>query len=336
MISHSDILSEPVVDALGRLRGRLERREDLRDEIRTVLSLLADLPPDKIAQADRAIANAASLYLPYRTGSDVLPSSRSVWAQQLLQTPGLEYLFLFHRDGRVREAALLKITGGLPTPFLFAAVLWRLNDWAAEVRAAAVRCADRSFPTTAPDVIARTATALLVRQSTWGRWNDERTILDRVLVRHDVAEHLAGLIAGSATGPLASLVRYALRTSALDPHLKRIALEATQPAVRAVALHAIIWGEAEWPSGYAWEWIDKSMGIRRRVIVSDRRPLVVDCSREAMIARGIEDRSAIVRRVALDGVMRYLSGTSTGRGYAAALVGDRSASVRERAEFILR
>lgn len=301
------------------------------------LDLLAQLPPGQVARADGAIAAAANLY--YRRPPSLLGSlfSRRLSDKALLfRTPGLEYLFLFHRDGRLREAALHKITGGLPTPFLLASIQWRLNDWAAPVREAAVRCASRSFPATDPAVVARAATALLVRQASWKRWHSERAVVDKVFARDDVAEHLAGLLCRDVTGPLASVLRHALRTPALDPHLERIAFGSVQPSVRALALDALVNGRAEWPSGFVWQWVDKSMGLRRKVTVFDHRDLSIALPKEDLIARGIKDRSAVVRRVALAAVIRHFPGTPKGREYAAALLADPSPSVRERAEFILR
>lgn len=138
------------------------------------------------------------------------------------------------------------------------------------------------------------------------------------------------------TGPQASTLRYALRTPSLDRHLERIANFAVQPSVRALALNALIDRKAEWPSGTAWQWVDKSMGLRRRVTVFDHRLLTVAPPHGALIAGGVSDRSAVVRKAALTGVIRHLPGSAEARAFAAPLVVDRSPSVRERAEFILR
>lgn len=336
-MDRTSLLSAELLGALTEVGAKLRQGDDVAAELDTTLKLLASLKPGHVAKADGEIANAADLYRhPPQPLLGRLLAPRLSDAEQLLRVPGLEYLFLFHRDGRLREAALLKITGGLPSPFLFAAVLWRLNDWAEPVRQAAARCASRAFPITDPTVVARTAAELLVRQASWSRWRDERAILDQVFGRDDVAAQLAELVAFERTGPQASTLRYALRTSALDRHLERIAQEAAQPSVRAVALHALIDGKAEWPSGTAWQWIDKSMGLRRRVKVFDCRPLTVFPARDALIERGVNDRSAAVRRVALAGVIRHLPGTAKARAFATMLVADRSPSVRERAEFILR
>lgn len=317
--------------------AKLRERGNARAELDRVLDMLADLPPGQIAKADGAIATAADLYVyPPRSFMRRLLSPLPSEAAQLATLQGLEYLFLFHHDGRLREAALLKIDEGLPTAFLVAAVLWRLNDWAAPVRQAAARCADRSFPLTAPALIAQAVAELLVRQASWRRWGDERGIVDRVMSREDVAAHLADLIVAAKTGPQGSTLRSALRVPALDQHLRRIAQEAAQPFVRAVALGALIDGKAEWRAGTAWAWTDKSMGCRRRIPVIEARPLSVAVPRRAYIEQGLKDRSAAVRKMALDALARHFPGTSEARALASPLLEDRSPSVRARAEFILR
>jgi hypothetical protein len=337
MIVRSTILPSDLQDALAEVSAKLEHGNQLGPELDRALGLLKELSPAQIGRVDSAIAEAAHLHhrAPQRFLTGLL-FPRATDRELLFQAPGLEYLFLFHRDGRLREAALLKITGGLPTPFLFAAVVWRLNDWVAPVREAAVRCARRSFPATAPDVIAQAATALLVRRLSWQRWTDERTILNEELSRADVAEHLTQLLIHGATGPLSSVLRSALRTSELDPYLMRLAVEALQPSVRAVALDALINGKATWTAGYVWQWVDKSMGRQRRVPTFDSRVLTVAPQRIPLITDAVTDRSAIVRGVALTGVVRHLLGTPEGRALAAPLLTDRSPFVRETAKFIVR
>lgn len=337
VITQSALLSSELVAALAEVSAKLRASDDAASSLSVALDLLAHLDPGHVARADGEIATVAGLdRQPPQSLLGKIFSPRPSGASQLLRTPGLEYLFVFHRDGRLREAALLKITGGLPSPFLFAAVLWRLNDWAEPVRQAAARCASRSFPATNPAVVARTAAELLVRQASWRRWQEERSILDEVFGRSDVAAELANLMAAATTGPQASMLRHALRTPVLDQYLEQLAFDATQPAVRAVALRTLIDGKAEWPSGAAWRWIDKSMGLRRRETVFDHRSLKIPPSRAILIKHGIRDKSAAVRRVALTGVIRHMLGTEEARAFAEPLQFDRSSSVREKAEFILQ
>ncbi len=331
------LLSPALVASLTEVGNKLKTGEDPARPLKTALALLSDIDPGHVARVDGEIAAAADLHRQVHLSPlSRLFTRQPSGAAQLLRTPGLEYLFIFHRDGRLREAALLKVTGGLPNPFLFAAVLWRLNDWAEPVRQAATRCANRSFPITDPGIVAQTAAELLVRQASWRRWREERAIIDQVFGRSDVAAELAGLMSSATTGPQASTLRYALRTPALDRHLETLAFYATQPAVRAVALAALIDGKAEWPSGKAWRWIDKTYGLRRRETTFDHRPLARTVSRQNFIARGVADKSAVVRRVALTGIIRHMLDTTDARAWAASLLSDRSKSVRERAEFIVR
>lgn len=340
MIGGSKFLSPALHVALAEIGQKLARSERIGDELVRAVDLISDLSPADIARADSAIADAALLHHHRQ-----VPSRVSLWlrfrtnvsdTEQLLRTPGLEKLFIFHRDGRLREAALVRLSGGLPNPFLFAAIAWRLNDWAAPVRAAAVLCARRCFPATAPAVVAATARALLVRRLTWARWAHERQPLDEAFSRADVAKYLADIFIQSRTGPAATMLRHALRSPAIDLYLDEIVRRAVQPVVRAVALETLVDRRAKWPIGYTWEWIDKSMGLRRRVIAFDNRDVDIATSKGDLITRGVHDHSAAVRRVALDAVMRHLSRTSEGQEFAAKLAEDRSSSVRERAAFILR
>ena len=143
------VLSSAMYAALVDIGRILARGEPVGRELDRALDLMASLSAGDIARADLAIANAALLHN-YRPR----PSRVGLWlrlrtdvsdAERLLLTPGLASLFIFHRNGRVREAALARLSGGLPNPFLFAAVAWRLNDWVPQVRAAAVCCARRVF-----------------------------------------------------------------------------------------------------------------------------------------------------------------------------------------------
>ncbi|MDT8757645.1 hypothetical protein MZO42_02945 [Sphingomonas psychrotolerans] len=161
-------------------------------------------------------------------------------------------------------------------------------------------------------------------------------MLEKAFSREDVAEELANLMSAATTGPQASTLRHALRSPALDQHLERLAFSATQPSVRAVALGTLIDGRAEWPSRTELRWIDKSMGLRRHETVFDHRLLEKTPSRYALIKRGLSDKSPVVRRVALAGIIRHMLDTAQARTLAAPLVSDRSSSVREKAVFILR
>ncbi|WFU05755.1 hypothetical protein QA648_21550 (plasmid) [Rhizobium sp. CB3171] len=255
----------------------------------------------------------------------------------LEQTPGLEFIYIFHSDGYVREASLDKITGGLQSPFLVAAVMWRMNDWVGPVRTAAFFCAQRVFPLTQPDIIARAALDLLKRQHGWERWDElERSMIDDLYARPDIAAELAKLMIQQTTGPTPSTFRHALRTPLLDAHLEDISTQSVNPMVRAIAAEALIDRMARWRSGFRWDWIDKRYNLKRWTPTCSGRVLVCSVSPTVVAERAIMDRSPQVRRVVLDCIGRNSLPADVGRQYARQVEFDRSPAVREAAAFILR
>ncbi len=241
--SSSSVLPPYLSAALGLIASKLELRQGIDRELGDVLRWFDELPPSVIVRAATEISLTAKLHPSWRPPS--------IDPGQLERVHGLEYLFIFHNNGYIREAALQKITSGLSGPFMFAAVACRLNDWALPVRAAAVECARRVFPLTDAEVIAQAAVVLLSREHSWRRWseNNERTVLQEAFARADVGQCLADIISKKETGAVGWLLRCALRQSALDPYLERLAREAVQPAARAIALQSLIDGYANWPNG---------------------------------------------------------------------------------------
>lgn len=338
MTATGSILPQELTIALTRIGSRLEQQLSVEPEIVGVLALLNELPPDKLLRTESEIRAAASLYQWRRQAPLIarLFSPMLTDLNQLKRVAGLEYLFVFHGDGYVREAALQKMNGELPSALMFAAVAWRLNDWAAPVRKAAVKCADRTFKQTSADKIAEAALSLLTREMSWGRWNEERSILEDAFARPDVVASVADVIATRRTGAMAKVLRHAMRADGFDTHLDRIARDAVQPAVRAIAVQSLIDGFVKWPDGWHYRWIDKSLGIRRREITYRQRELTVSSQRDSMIIAGIADRATVVRNVALTALIRYRLDTDEARNLARPLLLDRSKSVRERAGFILQ
>ncbi len=250
--------------------------------------------------------------------------------------PRYAWIFLFHFNGRVREAALDALVDPPATPFAFAAIALRLNDWAQPVRAAAVRCAERLFPRTAPDLSAWTALALVDKAFEWGRWGEERQALDAVFANPEVAARVAPLFLTRANGPLAARLRRLLRYPGFDGDLPNLARAAVQPSVRATALKCLIDRKVSWPVGHEWRWIDKTYGWRQRILLLDSRPLVVDQDVDTLIRQGLADRSAVVRRVAADALVEHRSSVRGVDELIARMAADRSPSVRERADYMVR
>ncbi len=328
--------------ALATIGKRLGQERRIEPALAAHLLELHHLAPEMAIKADREIAETARLHswrpvkLSFFTRLEELFVSRLTSLTQLKEVEGLEYLFLFHRDGYLREAALRKISGPLPSAFAFAAVSWRLNDWVQPVRAAAVDCAKRSFPLTPAPIVASAALALLPRKNTWARWRDEKSPIESVFDRADVSAALADAIIQQVTGPTAKALRCALENDALDPYLVAISLRARQPQVRALAFQTMINGHATWPNGWQWRWVDKSMGVRKREPVLAQRNLTTAADKDAIISACASDKSAMVRKLALADVIRFSLRSAQAQILAEALANDSSPAVRERAEFILR
>ena len=243
----------------------LANGEPVGEALPTAIAGLNALPPTAISQVAYKVADTAKLYR-RQPSDDWFPDlfrKQLTHTEQLLQFPDLRFLFLFHYDGRLREAAVQRLADGLPSPFLFAALAWRLNDWVEPVRHAALRSAERCFPQTDPKIVAAAAEALLLRQDSWGRWSDERNAVDAAYQRPDVARALALRLAESITGPSARVLRKASRSEVLDDYLLQLAVEARQPSVRVVAVQFLTNGKATWQSGWQYKWVDKSWGCER-------------------------------------------------------------------------
>jgi len=309
-----------------------------------ILTDIEDLPADAVSRAAHEINAGVRLgwvrpaprkrgVLDLFLGAPVGPPSER---ELMTADPRYARLFLFHSDGRIREAALDALVEPPATPFAFAAIALRLNDWAEPVRAAAVRCAERLFPLASPELTARTAIDLVDKAFRWRRWGQERQALDAVFANPAVAAHVAPLFLTGANGPLATRLRQLLRYPGFDRGLAELARDAVQPSVRAAALKCLIERKVHWPVGHGWKWIDKAYGLRRRVVLTESRELATDQDPEALIRQGLVDRSAVVRRVAADALIEHRASVRDLDQLIARMTADRSPSIRERADYMIR
>ncbi|MDH2344904.1 hypothetical protein [Bradyrhizobium sp. SSUT77] len=326
-------------------------------ELKEVLDELAKLPAESIARASSEIAASARLdrrlsrNAPIRVvprGRFSLPLSWKVFAfdrikkdppteRDLLKiNPDYAWLFLFHPNGHIREAALWHINTPPRSPFFLAALAWRLNDWVGQVRQAARRCIERIGAGVSSEVAAETGLYLLSRHLIWGRWRDEAKTLDRILAREDVIAAIADRLRMRTTGPMAACLRNALRHPGIDRHLPALAAQAIQPSVRAVAYQSLISGKARWQTGYDWIWVDRVYGSRKRVPAFGTRELERSRPMASDIADGLRDRSAFVRKIVADAMIVVRAELPDERGVVALIADDPSPAVRSRADFMLR
>jgi hypothetical protein len=351
---------QPILSpSLSAKLAALATRPATRRELDEILTELAALPAHLVVRASREIATRAGLgwWQPERRPRQVIPTRRAtpffqwirdqLWRQSspvpspsdwelLAANADLAWLFLFHPSGRLREAALNHITTPPTSPFLLAALAWRLNDWAEPVRQAAKQCLTRIAPDVTAAVAADAAVYLLDRRFVWNRWRDEANILDLVFERDDVLARLATRLQKQSTGPLAACLRYALQYPGMDQHLPRLVKAAVQPSVRAVAYKCLISGKAAWLVGFEWAWIDKAYGLRKRMPVFASRDIRTPRPAAEWIREGIHDKSPIVRRVAADALVGARAQVPDADNLIAHLAKDRSPAIRSRADFMLR
>lgn len=331
------LLSPSLTARLGTLASP---RWNADAELQTILAELSTLPAHLIVRASREIAVAAQLgWQPF---TDLMRSAfvgEPVYVRDLAlmrRSPDYAWLFLFHPSGHMREAALDAIQDPPRSPFFSAALAWRLNDWAEPVRRAARRCGERVLQHTAADVAADAALYLLDRHLVWGRWSGEAKVLDRMFDRKEVMVRIAAQLSRRATGPMATCLRQILRYQGFDEHLPGLAANAIQPSVRAIAYRCLISGQATWPVGYEWAWIDKVYGLRQRVPKLETRGIQRSVPLSTIAGNAVRDRSAFVRTIAADALIIIRAQVPDLEALIAVLETDRSPAVRSRADFMRR
>lgn len=299
---------------------------------------IAGLPAAAVSTAAYEIRGAARMnwWTVQRPFLLRLFTTRKTPAMLMVEQPRFAWLFLFHGDGRIRQAALDRLETPPTSPFFLAALAWRLNDWASEVRAAAKAAAERLLPATSPDIIASVAMDLLDREFHWSRWTDEVAPLNAAFARPDVVAALAEIFLRSPNGPLANRLRYVLRYPAYDAWLPSLARDAVQPSVRATALKCLVTKRVSWPIGFEWKWIDKTYGERRREMALDSRLIEPSAPLDRLIVQGLRDPSPVVRRVAADALIEHRGQMSGVAELIAGLAKDRNPSLRERADYMIR
>jgi hypothetical protein len=303
-------------------------------ETASVEERLGALPPVMAVRLEPRIAAALQPVPRYMWRYDA--GDRNNVLDRLSAAPRLSSIFLFHPDGYVREAALHTISGPIQSPFYFAAICWRLNDWALSVRSAALACAGRTFSETPALVVAEAKIALQVRMGGWGRWRHEKLAVDRVFSRADVEAIFLNTLLGSGDGGTIRLVREALRSPDFDHNLAKLAMSAKLPHLRAVALKVLLSGFVSWRTGYDWTWENKIYGRKRRIAVIQKRPVSSTVSIMALIEHAAGDRSSLVRKIAADGLIDHWQSLANRDVILERLSGDPSPAVRERVDYISR
>ncbi|MGB6120162.1 MAG: hypothetical protein WBF87_18260, partial [Mesorhizobium sp.] len=251
-----DPATRELVAALSLLAEARDKGQATKADVALVVSKLGAMPPDFVPMAANQIA-----FWMRPTGASSwhggLLSRFFVSDQDVVKLPGGQWLGVFSHDGFVRETSLQRIHGGAPTPFFLAGIVLRLNDWVPEVRRAAQYCAARVFPATKAATIVAAAPFIMGRRWQWSRWTSERSLVDAMFDRADLAAELSVWFLVARQGPIGRLLRDALRRPTLDAYLEKMAVDAWSPAVRSIALDCLIERRARWRSGRKWEGTSK-------------------------------------------------------------------------------
>lgn len=298
------------------------------------------IQPDDIRKAERFIRIEFSLYSRWQ-GERYQDALRNTEIEAVKQIAGLSSVFIFHGDGRVREAALKHFHEPLASPVSVYGLFWRLNDWAPQVRQATQNTLNRLMPVTSADVIVPALRILLPHVMNWGRWSQEgQETLDVTLMRSDVLEMLIDDIVTTRQAQLGYQFREICRNSAVDQHLERMFYKAQLPHIRAMALDALLSQTVIWPTRERRQvWIDRYMGRYRIEQVFIKRDVTVTIDPYSLIVAGALDRAAIVRKRAASALIAYRNFPEIGSKLdevAASLENDPSIAVRGRIDFYKR
>lgn len=250
----------------------------------------------------------------------------------------LPFLFLFQGNGFLREWALKQIDEPLRSAFEIIVLADLANNWVEPVRLAADQAIERCYPETSPHLFAEAFSYFQRTHQSWQRWSPSSSqSIERYFGTKQVIGNLVHeLISDRVRHPVATF-RSSLRYVHTDRHLMRVFQAALNPSLRALALKCMIMGEAPWVDGYEWEWIDKSMGKRRRTPRYVTRKISHDFPRKDLIRDAMVHRSAQVRVVAAQALIDIGEELEIDVLAKAKLMEDDvSPAVRSRVNFLIR
>lgn len=267
------------------------------------LSFLRDrINPLEFATAERQIRDEFSMHSYYSIELGDLPLKAT--RASLRRRPELASVLLFHGNGRIREAALESMKGPLQLPIVFYGLVSRLNDWSPRVRSTARNAFARCFSETTPEVLLPAVWILLLNSKRWRRWEAEREFIFSVLNRHDLVTELVRKVANEERGGSSQLLRILCGSPHIDPLVPYLATQARKPHVRAIAVRSMAMGKVCFDDGTVErQWIDKSQG-RFRLAPKLAERLIGGYDTVALLSAALVDKSVIVRKEALDALIR--------------------------------
>lgn len=328
------VLPEEAQRAIRELDGGGGSIPDQTRRIDAYRAALSALEPDIVAQASVEIREIGGLYQRNRPG--VL--RRLLPGQPARQADGSGWFIQFHGNGFEREAAIRHLNDAPRSPFEFVAIVYRMNDWAIQVRNAAFDYAERHFPHVEPDIVGKAAFFLFRQARLLSRWEPRAAkLVEDTLYDERVLPFIKDRLLHAAEGPVVRVLRAAMKRPDLDPFLPELALGAKSAAVRACAAEVLLNGRAQWADGYKRVWVDKVYGISRREPDLQRRPLSVSADIREHLEAASKDKSAQVRRIAASVLIGQLDNPQYWHAeIATKLKDDKNPGVASRMEFYFR
>jgi hypothetical protein len=307
--------------------------------LHVVLDKLQDMPVDAISQGAHRISNAIYFYEP--TPSDRFFSNwkrpKLLRKDLLAQHPPLAWLMLLSSNGYMREAALQLIDEAPRSPFLFAVLVARLNDWVPQVQLAAKTSYEKLKAKLEPETVAAASPYILRRLSLGTRYPEELpSLLRALLLRRDVVAAIANRFLTETSGGLISQFRICLENPEFDEHLLKAARQSKNAGIRREAYRNLLRGYAEKLVGTEFKYTNKIYGEGRWMPVFSQRTIQVTEGLNALIDYGLADTSAKVRRLTADAVVVHRAKLKNVPKLIKMLLSDKNVAVRERGDFLQR
>jgi hypothetical protein len=227
---------------------------------------------------------------------------------------GAAFALMTVNSGHTREAAVRAVTE-VPGAFCLALMIYRLNDWVPEVRAATEEKL-LSLNHELPDKTIADCYELLVDFKRFRRAGGVgRSIVERLISRAGVDKIIRESLLSGGHDRALQLLRLVLRSDHLDEDLERLATVAHHANVRTLAMRTLLEGRFYWKD--------------RGALTS--RPVSFTGSKDALARKALEDHSLRVKLAGLDHVIANLAGWTDPQESLVAFATHRSLPLAKRA-----
>ncbi len=329
-MQNSQEKTKEIVSAIKEFASSINSANNGAGDMTALANATSKLELKNIDHWERLIRNEFINY------SDLfIQSNWRFWVKPINQ---LTWLDIISGDGHKREESLYALSGAAPNAFFLTLVIRRLNDWVPQVRKAARAVIPLAIKNSKPEHIVEALTVVLLSWDSWGRIEKA----DKQLILHLInTEGLAVLfkskLISSVSGPMPSLFSQLARTDILDNYLNEIATDAMQPYMRAKAFRSLFEKRIFWIVGQEWKWTNKVYGEGKLIPVITERKIEVHIPFLELLNISANDESSIIRKISAEFVIRNIHSLgSQAKIFADSFVADKSSSVSEQGQFILR